>query len=693
MKKCLCIILCFASLWTYAQTDSVFLDKTNLDIEQFLENAAENEDEQGDISEITEELQYLLENKMNLNNPDYRILTDVLRLSRYQIYNLRTYLETYGRLYSIYELLLIDGFDTTTLQRINPYITIENQQKEKKLSVKDIFKRGHQTVLMKYGQIIEKQQGYLPISEEDRTKSPNSRYLGSPQALMLKYKFKSSNRLQFGFTMEKDAGEPFFRGKNKYGFDFYSAHLKISDLSVFKTLVFGDYQLNFGQGLCINMGFSMSNSVSSISADRQGYGIKAYSSANENNYLRGIATTIDCKYIDLTVFYSYKNLDATYVEDTASQDILFVENLYNTGYHRTINEMSKKNAIHQHLVGGHIDYRLRIAQLGLTACYTRFQSPLDRTLKPYNQFSFNGIDNVNVAADYNVLVKKVNFYGEIAMSKNLAVATINSVDFQIHPRFTMTISHRYYGRNYQSLYSGAFGENADNSNEHGLYIGYQCIIGKNWQWNTCFNYFHFPWLKYNIDAPSSGFGLQTQLTFSPLYNFNGYLQVKIKNKDANGSTTYYNEIGLTQRQSYRLHLNWSPMQNLSMKTRLEVVNALSVETTKYRQGYLLYQDIKYSIKKIPLSFAFRYAFFDTYSYNERVYAMEDDVLFAYSVPSLYGKGCRVYLLTNVEIGKYVNLWFKIAQTYFRNKSENGSGLSKIDRPTKTDVKVQLQVKW
>ena len=203
MKKCLCVIFCFVFLSAYAQTDSVFLDKANLDLEQFLENAAENEDEQGDISEITEELQYLLENKMNLNNPDYKILTDVLRLSRYQIYNLRTYLETYGRFYSIYELLLIDGFDTTTLQRINPYITIETQQKEKKLSVKDIFKRGRQTVLMKYGQIIEKQQGYLPISEEDRAKSPNSRYLGSPQALLLKYKFKSSNRLQFGFTMEK----------------------------------------------------------------------------------------------------------------------------------------------------------------------------------------------------------------------------------------------------------------------------------------------------------------------------------------------------------------------------------------------------------------------------------------------------------------------------------------------------------
>ena len=430
MKKCLCLFLCFFAISVYAQSDSVFLDKTQSTIEQFLEITAENEDEQGDISEITEELQYLLENKMNLNNPDYMVLSNVLGFSRLQIYNLRTYLETYGKFYSLYELLLIDGFDTLTLQRISPYITIEPLKKENKLSVKDIFRRGRQSVLMKYGQIIEKQQGYLPISAEEKSKSPNSRYLGSPQALMLKYKFKFSNRLQFGFTMEKDAGEPFFKGKNKYGFDFYSAHVKIDNLSVFKTMVLGDYQLNFGQGLCINMGFSMSNSVAFISADRQGYGIKAYSSANENNYLRGFASTIDCKYVDLTLFYSYKSLDAAYAEDTVSQDILFVENLYNTGYHRTENEMSKKNTIHQHLVGGHVDYRFRIAQLGLTACYTRFQSPINKTLKPYNQYSFNGIDNINIATDYNVLVKKVNFYGEIAISKNLALATINSADFQ-----------------------------------------------------------------------------------------------------------------------------------------------------------------------------------------------------------------------------------------------------------------------
>jgi len=46
-------------------------------------------------------------------------------------------------------------------------------------------------------------------------------------------------------TMEKDPGEEFFRGSNRVGFDFYSAHLYYRNISrTVKALAFGDYQVN-----------------------------------------------------------------------------------------------------------------------------------------------------------------------------------------------------------------------------------------------------------------------------------------------------------------------------------------------------------------------------------------------------------------------------------------------------------------
>ena len=55
--------------------------------------------------------------------------------------------------------------------------------------------------------------------------------------------------MSIGFTMEKDAGEEFFKGKQSTGFDFYSAHCYIRNLGILKSLAIGDYHVSFGQGL------------------------------------------------------------------------------------------------------------------------------------------------------------------------------------------------------------------------------------------------------------------------------------------------------------------------------------------------------------------------------------------------------------------------------------------------------------
>ena len=51
------------------------------------------------------------------------------------------------------------------------------------------------------------------------------------------------------FTGEKDAGEEFFQGSQKNGFDFYSAHLFVQGFGTIKQLAIGDFQAQFGQGL------------------------------------------------------------------------------------------------------------------------------------------------------------------------------------------------------------------------------------------------------------------------------------------------------------------------------------------------------------------------------------------------------------------------------------------------------------
>jgi hypothetical protein len=662
------------------------------DLGDMIETLTEQSDESADYSELVDDWLDYTKNKMNLNNPDYSQLINLFGLTDYQIYHLQRYLHLHGEMYSIYELRAVEGMDKTTISRLLKYVDVYPTEQRQKLNLRNVFKYGKHRILMRYGQILEKQQGYMEVSDDVLEKRPNAVYLGTPQSYLFKYTFNYSNRIRFGFTAEKDAGEEFFKGSNKWGFDFYSFHFLAKDIGIFKIIAAGDYHASFGQGLVMNTGFSLYKPDNAVGIYRNPSGIRHYTSINEINFLRGIATTLDCKVMDITLFYSYKKIDAA-LSDTVSDEELYIETFYETGYHRTQGEISKKNAIGQHVAGIHLERSMRIARVGATACYTYFDTPLNRNLSFYNMYEFNQQDNVNASVDYQVLIKKTNLFGEIAMSKNLALATVNGIVFTIDSRFLLSVLYRYYGKNYQALHANAFRETSSNVNEHGFFMGCQTILSKNFTLHAYVDYFRFKWLKYRIDAPSDGYEVQTKLDFRLNSRFSAYFRFKYKSKAINYSTDHYNEITQTHRQSFRLHLVYSPFQQLTLKSRIDIINYKASEKTKFHQGYMVYQEIQWKIRRIPITLTTRFALFDTYSYDERIYTYESDVLYVFLSPSFYDKGSRIYLLGKASITSHVDLWLKIAQTFYRNKHSIGSGLSSIDGNKRTEIRCQILLKF
>jgi hypothetical protein len=364
-----------------------------------------------------------------------------------------------------------------------------------------------------------------------------------------------------------------------------------------------------------------------------------------------------------------------------------------TGYHRTVSEVSRKNAVNQQLAGIHFDIPFRIARIGATAFCTHLEKPLQRKLTFYNAYEFQGRNNFNASVDYNVLIRKTSLFGETAISKNAAAATLNGVLFEIDPRFSLSVLHRYYGRNYQALNANAFGESSAVANERGIFMGFQAVLSSQFTLSSHVDYFKFNWLHYRIDAPSDGFSVQTKLDFLLNSNFSAYARFRYKSKAINDATEYYNEIVHTDYQAYRLHFAYQPLAEIILKSRLEIVNYRPAPQSAFHQGYLIYQDIGLRFQTIPLTLTARFAIFDAYSYDERIYAYEEDVLYGFSIPSFYNKGTRMYLVAKTNITKYLDIWFRIAQTFYRNQNSSGSGLSHIDADTKTDLKVQVVVKF
>jgi len=146
----------------------------------------------------------------------------------------------------------------------------------------------------------------------------------------MRYRFSNGTKFSAGITGEKDAGEEFFTGSNKDGFDFYSGHVFYKNSGFIKRVALGDYHAKFGQGLVTWSGFAFGKSADVTSIKRPTVGLKANTSADENLFLRGAAVTFGPKKLDITVFYSRKLIDGNLSDlDTLNQEEVFFTSIQN----------------------------------------------------------------------------------------------------------------------------------------------------------------------------------------------------------------------------------------------------------------------------------------------------------------------------------------------------------------------------
>ena len=106
------------------------------------------------------------------------------------------------------------------------------------------------------------------------------------------------------------------------------------------------------------------------------------------------------------------------------------------------------------------------------------------------------------------------------------------------------------------------------------------------------------------------------------------------------------------------------------------------------QGFLTYAEIIYKALRKHYSANIRLQYFETNSYNSRMYAYENDVLYSFSIPVFYDKGYRYYVNLNYDITRKWALWLRFAETIYPNKNTIGSGLDEINGHKKPEIKLQ-----
>jgi hypothetical protein len=673
----------------------LFAQETNISgqtLEDLIENLAVNLDENIDYTGLYDDLNFYLNDPLNLNTATIEDLEKLQILNDFQIKSLLNYIYKTGKMLSVYELQLVYGFSEQDITNILPFITVKNISSNEPLNLKNALKYGNNQFFLRSQKVLEEQVGYSPISDSALLAKPNSRYLGNSYKIYAKYKYNYKNKIYAGFTAEKDPGEDFFSGSNKSGFDYYSAHLQINDIGIIKTLSIGDYQAKFGQGLVLgsNMGGGKNSNVLNIR--RKAQGLKKYSSTNENEFMRGVGTTIALKNIEISVFYSQKNIDAN-ISDSINNDISDVSSFQISGLHSIPSELIDEKAIGEQIFGGNISFNQRNFKVGITALNYQYSANLNKKINPENQFDFRGNQNSNLSIDYQFRFLDFNFFGEEAISESGGKAFFNGMLINLAPQISLSALHRYYDRNYQSNYGNAFAESSGNSNESGLYFGIEVHPIKHWKISGYFDNYKFQWIKSGIDAPSSGYDWFLQADYYPLRTLSMYLKFKNEEKQVNQSSTSGIDKLVSQRNlKIRFHLNSLINEQITLKSRIETSSfSEGNEDTDY--GYLVYQDVFYTFKKTPLSINMRFAIFDTDSYDSRIYAYESDILYAFSIPAYYSKGTRTYLNLKYSIGNFMDIWLRYSQTYYSNLDVISSGLTQINGNTKSEIKAQVRIRF
>lgn len=685
--------LYIAAFFLVVSGSSFAQDKDEI-IQQRIEFISEQlEDESIDLTNVVEQLNFYYEHPLNLNSATPDQLRDLWILSDIQINDLQLHIKLFGKLISQYELQSLPYWDMATIRMVLPFVRVDDKLDQLHVGLKEAFKNGKFEVYLRYQTILEDKAGYEDVPDSILENS-NSYYHGNVDRYYTRLRFSYRTNLSVGITAEKDPGEQFFKGKQKYGFDFYSAHAFYKGGKYVKSVALGDYQIQIGQGLNFWSGYAFGKSADVTNVKKSANPLRAYTSVDETRFLRGAAVVLGVGNFSLTAFGSRKAVDASVVVDSLLEEQEFVSSINLTGFHRTNSEAARKNALIETIYGANFQYKQRNLQVGVAAVSQGYNTEFIKAIQPYNQFDFRGKNSVAISADYSFVVKNFNFFGEISRTGYSGkTAVLSGVLFSLDKRVSMAIVARDYNRAYQTFYNAGFAEGSRTQNERGLYAGLKLNLSREFSINSYLDVFKFPWMKFQVDGPSDGYEIMIQPSYKPSRSLEIYArfrqQMRQKNsRDSDGTITGLEDV---LQRNYRINFSYKISEAFRLKSRVEYVTIKRPSNTP-ESGIIITQDLLYKPKSSPIDISLRYALFDTDSYDTRIYTFESNALYVFSVPAYYYKGSRAYALIRYTFLRKFDLWVRYGVSIFANRTSLGSGAEEIMGNTKTDITIQLRMK-
>lgn len=626
---------------------------------------AENEDWQTDYDLLSD----LADEKINLNTATQADLEQLPFLSEQQVEDIEEYLYHYAPVRSLGELALIESIDADTYQLLTHFVYAGEAPKKKAMTLGDMLRRGKNELTA---------AARIPFYTREGDRKG---YLGPRYKHWFRYTFHYGQRLKAGLVGSQDAGEPFFKGRNSWGYDYYSFYVALHDWGRLKSLAVGRYRMRTGLGLVLNNDYSFGKLSMLQALGRSQTAIRPHSSRSEANYMQGAAATFSVvKGLEATAFVSWRHIDGTLAADSMS-----IATLLRTGYHRTRSEMARKHNASQTALGGNVRFASGGFHVGGTMVYTSFSRELKpNTNQKYRRYYPDGKSFWNLSLDYGYTSRRLTVGGETATGDCGAVATLNSVAYSPTAELQLTGVQRYYSYRFYSLLGRSFSEGGRVQNESGVLLGLNWRPRREWQVMAYADYAYFAWPRYRADDHSHAWDFLAQGDYEK-GNTRIFARYRLRVRQYNSSVV----AGLSQKTEHRFRVGLDhTMGSWRSHTQVDMATARQEENSF---GWMLSQSLGYTWRWLQ-AYGF-VGWFDTDDYDSRLYTYERSTLYTFSFPVYFGNGLRYSLLLRADVSPSLMLMAKVGVTDYFDRDHIGSSLQTIDRSSQTDMEVQLRWKF
>ena len=651
-----------------------------------IEQMAERNPVESDDNQLYNDyLKDCLNHPFDINVIDKDQLSSLMLLTDLQIESFISHRSIQGCFISMFELQSIPYWDVYTIKKILPFLSV-GKGLINSAALSSLFQKGQHSIQMNFHQILEPSKGY----QKDTTGF--SGYLGSALSHSFRYKYQYNRQLQFGLLGQKDAGEPFAIARHKGGYDFYSIHFFVRNLSWIKALAIGDYTVNMAQGLIQWQSMAFKKGGNVLSSKRASPIIKPYHSFGESNFHRGVAATIGNHKIDLSFFASWRKLDANLVKDSTDALKLGISSYQNSGLHRTEAEWLDRHVQSQFAYGTSFRFKFSKGDISVNGIHFNWKYPMMKDQTPSNLFVWSGQQLSNFSLGYSYTHQNIHVFGETAIaSSGWKLATVNGLLASVASNADVHIVYRNLSKSYASVQANAFTEAAVPNNESGLYVGVSLRPFQQCTLDGYVDFFSSHWLRYSETRPSSGSEYFAKMTYRPSKTLEIYSHFRVSSKGDNVLSTEENlsTVALSKRQiNWRTHMTYQLNRLSRIETRAEAVWYQNGDSAP-QQGMVFLTDWRHQFLSIPLKLQARLLFFETDGYDSRIYVFEQEAASNATAVALYRRGIRYSLQFQSTLFKSLQIRLSFLRTHYLDGQPIGTGLAQVNKRHQSALGIQF----